>query len=439
MTARILSVVDCFDAVREDRQYRKAMTREQAIDLIINGSGTMYDPEVVRLFLAHLPRFEEEIRRQKKEVIASKSKVEGGLVARALRKDNCEAASNRVRDVRDEMTTLYEMAQTVGTSLDPRDMFAVFSSRLQDIVSYTTCVLYLRKANSIDIEAMHVSGSNAECFKGASIILGSGVTGWVVANRQPMYNCNPLLDFNAAQIELDTAYHTVIAVPLLKDDEVLGALTLYSATLNTYQPEHLRRVEAVAKLAADAMVSALHDEKVETGLLTDRLTGLANSRALRIRFEQEAERARRHGETFTLLMIDLDFFTTVNDTVDRDAGDNVLREVAGMLLLQMRAEDFLSRSSGNEFVALVRMGAREVRGLIERLQRTVENARFGAARLGAARMSVGWACFSADGESIDELALAADRAMYADKLRRKDIVSIAEDLKQAPVDHCRAI
>jgi len=67
ITARILMVVDCFDAVREDRQYRKAMTREQAIQLLKDSSGTMYDPEVVRMFIKHLPEFEEEIHRRKRE------------------------------------------------------------------------------------------------------------------------------------------------------------------------------------------------------------------------------------------------------------------------------------------------------------------------------------------------------------------------------------
>src|SRR5262249_45445653 len=74
MTARILSVVDCFDAVREDRQYRKAMTREEAIDLIKSSSGTMYDPQVVEAFLENLPKFEAEITRQKKQVSEAKSK-----------------------------------------------------------------------------------------------------------------------------------------------------------------------------------------------------------------------------------------------------------------------------------------------------------------------------------------------------------------------------
>src|SRR6185295_4041426 len=70
ITARILAVVDCFDAVREDRQYRKAMTRDDAIGLLINGSGTRYDPKVVTTFLQNLPEFEMQIRQQKLDVHA---------------------------------------------------------------------------------------------------------------------------------------------------------------------------------------------------------------------------------------------------------------------------------------------------------------------------------------------------------------------------------
>lgn len=62
LCARILSVVDCFDAVREDRQYRKGMTREEAINLILQGSGSHYDPEIVGIFLTNLPRFEAQIQ-----------------------------------------------------------------------------------------------------------------------------------------------------------------------------------------------------------------------------------------------------------------------------------------------------------------------------------------------------------------------------------------
>ncbi|HZM86309.1 MAG TPA: HD domain-containing phosphohydrolase [Blastocatellia bacterium] len=427
MTARILAVVDCFDAVREDRQYRKAMTRSQAIELIASGSGTMYDPDVVRMFLECLPQFEEEIKKQKKDLKQERLKTEGKVSTHPPSKDSNQVVFEHIRNAHREVITLYEIAQTIGNSLDLRDMFAVFSSRLKDIVSYTTCVLYLQKPNAIDVEAVHVTGRNAETIKGSSIILGSGVTGWVVSNRQPMYNCDPRLDLAAAHLELDTPYCSVIAVPLLKGDEVLGALTLYSAEVSAYEPDHLRLVEAVAKLAADAIANALHHEQTEATALTDPLTGLANARAFRLRFEAEADYARRYNESFALLMMDLDCLKKLNDTFGHDAGDAALRRVGGLLSHQLRPRDFLSRYAGDEFVALVQIGAVEVRELVQRLQRVVDDYKFGSDS--ANRMigvSVGWACFGADGNSLDELLLAADRAMYADKMRRKVLVGESE-------------
>jgi HD-GYP domain-containing protein (c-di-GMP phosphodiesterase class II) len=65
LTARILSIADCFDAVREDRPYRKSMTRQAAIDFMLERSGSQYDPELVGLFLTNLPRFEAQIRAER--------------------------------------------------------------------------------------------------------------------------------------------------------------------------------------------------------------------------------------------------------------------------------------------------------------------------------------------------------------------------------------
>jgi diguanylate cyclase (GGDEF)-like protein/putative nucleotidyltransferase with HDIG domain len=439
MTARILAVVDCFDAVCEDRQYRKAMTRQQAIELIKAASGTRYDPEVVGAFLEHLPEFEAEIKRQKKEVQEARSREESKPSTGKERPDGGQIIFEHIRNAHREVITLYEIAQTIGTSLDLRDMFAVFSSRLQDIVSYTTCVLYLQKPNSIEVEAVHVSGRNADRFKGQSVILGAGITGWVVANRQPMYNCDPLLDLDALKVEVETPYRTVVAVPLLKDNEVLGALTLYSADLSSYDPDHLRLAEAVAKLASDAIANALHHELTEAKALTDPLTGVANARALRYRFEDEAERARRYGDSFSLLMMDLDGFKRINDTHGHQAGDAAIKEVARLLSAQLRAADFLSRYAGDEFVALLHISSGEVRELVQRLQSAIDSHSFnvnGSAFFTG--ISMGWACFGADGESLDELLISADRAMYADKARRKALIagpeeSLGAGLMQYPI------
>src|SRR4029078_12007432 len=64
ITARIMSVIDCFDSVREDRPFRPGKSREDAIDLLKKGTGTHFDPRIVDMFITHLAEFEEEIEAQ---------------------------------------------------------------------------------------------------------------------------------------------------------------------------------------------------------------------------------------------------------------------------------------------------------------------------------------------------------------------------------------
>ena len=420
ITARILSVADCFDAVREDRLYRKALNREEAITLLRSGAGKMYDPQVVSVFMDHLAEFEDEIRHRRLDAPGAKPVITGMAAPSPRRPENRPAVFEQIRNAHREVITLYDIAQTIGTSLDLRDMFAVFSSRLQDIVSYTTCVLYLQKPDSIELEAIHVSGRHSERLKGQSIMLNSGITGYVAANRQPMYNCDPMIDFKAARVDIGPGYRTTMSVPLMKGDDVLGVLTLYHAELSAYEADHLRLLEAVAKLASDAIANALHHKETQAIALTDPLTNLPNARALRQKFEESANRARRFNLPFSILMMDLDGFKGINDTLGHQEGDRILKEVAQLLTKQIRGSDFLSRYAGDEFVAILHIDQDGARELVRRLQRVIDGHDYGfkdsTVSLG---VSIGWASFMVDGDTLDALLLAADRAMYGDKFKRK--------------------
>jgi diguanylate cyclase (GGDEF)-like protein/putative nucleotidyltransferase with HDIG domain len=428
ITARILTLADCFDAVREDRNYREAMTRDQAIDMLKEGSGTVFDPNVVRTFLDHLEEFEKEIRERCVELQRIGVPYNPGT-SRIADHDSEPMVYERIRSAHREVITLYDIAQTIGTSLDLRDTFAVFASRLEDIVSYTTCVLYLARPDSTDVEAAHIAGRNAELLKGKGIPSGAGITGWVVANGHPMHNCDPRLDFDVLKIESTEEYRTASVVPLIRDDTVLGALAMYSAELSAYTADHLRLMEAVAKLASDAIANAVQHERTETSALTDLLTGLPNARALRYRFEEEADRARRHRDSFSVMMMDLDGFKAVNDKFGHQAGDQLLRELSVLLFSHIRSSDFVSRYAGDEFVAIMQVGAEEVQELAQRIQRAIDRHDFGfqGTKLFIG-LSVGCASFGADGETLDELLLAADRAMYVDKAKRKALFAESNSL-----------
>jgi diguanylate cyclase (GGDEF)-like protein len=438
ITARILAVADCYDAVREERQYRRSMTRQEAIDLLRQGSSTTFDPNIVAAFLEHMGEFEDQIREQGLQ-LQSFSSREDGSSNKQKKTDSHPVVYERIRSAHREVITLYDIAQTIGKSLDLRDTFAVFSSRLHDIVGYTTCVLYLHRHDTGEVEAAHVSGRNAELLKGKRMASGIGIAGWVVANSHPMHNSDPRLDFDALKTEITEMYRTATVVPMIKDEETIGALALYSTDIHSYHMDHLRLVEAVAKLSADAIANALHHRRTETNALTDLLTGLPNARALRYRFDEAIDRAQRHKDNFCVIMMDLDGFKSVNDKMGHQAGDSVLIEISRLLVSQMRSTDFVSRYAGDEFVAILHVTPEEAKDTVNRIQRTVEQYKFTYNNAGIfVGISAGYSTYKVDGTTVDELILAADRDMYANKLKRKEksapsAVLNSSDLKEYKV------
>jgi diguanylate cyclase (GGDEF)-like protein len=344
---------------------------------------------------------------------------------------------DRLRAHRD-VVALYEIAETVAATLGLRDAFAVFSSRLEDIVPFTTCALYLLRPESADIEVAHASGSNFDRIKGKRFAVGSGIAGWVIANRQPIFNGDPRLDFDALKVDIAAGYKTATVVPLLKESHILGALGLYSADVAAYESDDLRLVEAVAKLASDAIAKALHCELTDASVLTDSITGLPNARALRHRFEEEADRAGRHNDRFAIVMLDLDGLKSINHQLGHEVGDAILRDLGRLFASHVRSSDFVARYAGDEFVAILQAGPEEAIDLARRLQRLIDQKDFGQPpALTRAGISVGCASFGADGTSLDELLIAADRSMLADKARRKAAVSRTEGTGKLAFDQYR--
>jgi diguanylate cyclase (GGDEF)-like protein len=204
-------------------------------------------------------------------------------------------------------------------------------------------------------------------------------------------------------------------LPLFKDDVLLGALSVYSSELEQYTDDHMRLLETVTRLASDALANAMQHAEAESNALTDPLTGLPNARYLALRFEEEASRARRTDRTFQVVMLDLDEFKNVNDTYGHKTGDKMLREVAHIIEGQLREYDFLARYGGDEFVALVQevVGA-QVEELCARIESAVSKfaLSLGKNRFARVGISVGTATFGIDGETLDQLVVAADNEMY---------------------------
>jgi putative nucleotidyltransferase with HDIG domain len=255
LTARILSVVDCFDAVREDRQYRKAMTREEAIAFIMSGSGTMYDPQVVGTFITHLPEFEAEILAHR-DVQAPTFGIEPieqlSEAARLVAPAAGLARPARLEKAREltqpELRMFYELAQQIGGSPDRDTVVDAFMTRLPAIVPFNSCAIALAAPETGRCIVTYAAGENAAMLKGREIFAGDGATGWALANRRPFSNADPRLDLPAELSEFFSNYRTLLVFPLLKDEMLLGAVTLYSSELAEYTPDDERRLEEASGL-----------------------------------------------------------------------------------------------------------------------------------------------------------------------------------------------
>ena len=427
MTARIISVVDCFDSVREDRPFRRGMTRDEAIALLLRGSGTHFDPHVVELFIENLEKFEDQIATlglsvPEPESSPSESYALADIDLEQTRERGCYMAYDQIKNAHREVYALYEIARTFGSSLDVRETLEVLVDKVGHVVSFDTCVVYLYDEVRGYATATHVAGKNATMLSTKCIAPGEGVTGFALANRSAVNQLHPSLDFVGSDSERVGEYRSMAALPLFKDEVLLGALSVYSTKLDRYTDDQMRMLETVTKLASDAIGNAVHHAEARSNALTDVLTGLPNGRYLTMRFDEEVSRARRMGRSFQVMMLDLDDFKIVNDTFGHKVGDKMLREIARIIQAQLREYDFLARYAGDEFVAVVQeLVGSQVEELRARIERVV--AQFSLHVRGDKRarvgISIGTATYGADGETLDQLLVAADQAMYRVKSSRK--------------------
>ncbi len=267
LTARILSVVDCFDAVREDRQYRRGMTREQAIDFLMSNSGILYDPQVVGIFITHLPEFEAEIRAHKNaplptfgiEPIEELSEAARRVAPAAGLADESEInteAQQRELSL-DELRALYHLGQSLQNARGRDEMVTAFIEKLSAVAPHDACSITLAEPQSGDYEISHATGEHAGLLVGRKVTPGEGVVGWVIANRHPFCNTDPRLDLPPALAEKFAAYRTLAVFPILKDKEMFGAIAVYSTVLAEYDPSQQRLLSEAAGLLALALSSGL--------------------------------------------------------------------------------------------------------------------------------------------------------------------------------------
>jgi len=223
--------------------------------------------------------------------------------------------------------------------------------------------------------------------------------------------------------------HMYLCIPILAQGETLGILHL-QATDDAPQlnASELSFQTTFAAQVGLSIANIRLREALRTQSVRDALTGLYNRRYLEETLEREVRRAARAAQSLGILMIDLDHFKKFNDTYGHDAGDAVLRETGASLTKGIRAEDFVCRFGGEEFVVILPTADPETsRARAERLRTKIRELTimYQGKSLGMVTISVGVAAFPAHGTSPKELMASADAALYEAKRGGRDQVVVA--------------
>lgn len=223
--------------------------------------------------------------------------------------------------------------------------------------------------------------------------------------------------------------NSYLCIPILAQGETLGILHLQATDdVPQLDPAELSFKTTFAGQVGLSIANIRLREALRMQSVRDALTGLYNRRYLEEVLDRETRRAGRAGQSMGILMLDLDHFKRFNDTYGHDAGDAVLRETAAFLLKNVRAEDFVCRYGGEEFVVI--LPTADVEGSTTRAEKLRSKIRelsimHQGKSLGMVTFSIGVAAFPVHGMSPKELMAAADGALYEAKRGGRDQVAIA--------------
>jgi diguanylate cyclase (GGDEF)-like protein/putative nucleotidyltransferase with HDIG domain len=421
--ARVLGLVEFYDALTSDRPYHKAIAADAAAALVAQESGKAFDPRVVETFLKILPELREKAHQADIEARSfSLPFHEADAGPRPQQERPRHSVFEDIAVAHREIYALYEIAQTMGTSLGVSDTMALIASRLSSLVPFSSCALFLQSDDKETLYCRFTTGADSEIIQQLELKVGQGLTGWVAKNRRPLVNARPGADLEAAGSNMQTSLQSALVCPLVFGDRLIGTLAVYHTTTSFYRDDHRRLLDRVCEQAAAVIHNSIIFEQTHEASLTDPLTGLPNTRFMFMHLTRELARAERLESEVSLLVMDLNDFKEINDTYGHQTGDRALREVAQVLRTTIRPYDICVRYAGDEFiVVLAGCGADEAEHKRQELQQAVDNLVF-EARQGTTisiSISAGAAVFPQDGDSYDALLAMADSRMYLDKNSRK--------------------
>jgi putative nucleotidyltransferase with HDIG domain len=251
--ARILAVVDCFDALTSNRPYRRALSMPEALAIIDARRGTMYDPSVVDVF---------------HQMCESGDVVEADPILEQMDAKSEAVISNEatsdspVTEAVDDIQLAFDLGVALSRLLGGPCLWSSLADALCEMPGVDTVAVFVVDETEESLVARHVSGSLAPHIEQLSIPVGARMSGWVAASGQSMINADAALDL--FDVQTAGSLRSALAFPCQGPDGHRAVIALYSTCAAAFSPRHRRLVEAaVARVLhqpATAQIIDIHNQ-----------------------------------------------------------------------------------------------------------------------------------------------------------------------------------
>lgn len=344
-----------------------------------------------------------------------------------------------------EIELLKETALALGSQLDLDMLLQLVADRARELIAAETVLIPILNADNRSYTYRAGSGRNVQEIVGQTLALELGVCGWVWRNRRPWWQ-GVLEELNTDERNRwEQHAQTLLLVPLLGTGHYLGCLAgmnkigrpdftrgdlnlllLFAGQVSVAIENAMAYAElAKSKNEAEAYQLELRqlnanlkstNKELEYLALYDQLTGLPNRSLVQDRLQQALFVARRNRHALTVMLLDLDSFKEINDTLGHAAGDQLLKEVGFRFADSLRHSDTVGRLGGDEFaIILPSTDSHAAEQIAEHILQALEPQFSMCDTHFSVSASIGIATYPEHGQDISTLLKHADMAMYTAK------------------------
>ncbi len=251
--ARVLSVVDCFDALTSDRPYRPRLSDEDALQILRDRRGAMYDPLIVDSFL--------RLYRTLRQKDDSDALALGPATVPAISFPRLAAISASAGESR----AMYRLIQRLAAEQSLLGALADVVDEIAALVPATVVAFYSPTADGAELEVTHVAGAHADVLRGRRVRLGERIVGWSASSGRSVLNADALGEFGEISRSESSPLRSCLTVPVTLGNVRLGVVAAFSASQAGFRMEDQRIVEAVIRHIAP-ILERLKPEKTTASI-----------------------------------------------------------------------------------------------------------------------------------------------------------------------------